>query len=249
MSLVHDALKKADQERQAVMTMNGEATESFEGPEAPSALRKVLVVLVLLAVVFTAGSYFYKKRFVTSNVPQPKNFGASSGAPGGIPGQVYPSTPPPPSNAQLVADATQLTQSGRWEEAKVKWEKVVIAEPRNADAYNNLGLVLKKLNQNEAAFDQYRKALSIEPQCAECVNNMGALYLANRDLNEAESHFQKAIALKGDYADPYFHLGVLMEARGDINGAKKNYLKYMELARGISAENLLRVQQRISSLD
>jgi Flp pilus assembly protein TadD len=67
-------------------------------------------------------------------------------------------------------------------------------------------------------------------------------------LEEAESNLQKAIQIRPEYAEPYFHLALLLEARGDLAGAKRNYARFVELANGISADFLFKVQKRFAAL-
>lgn len=234
MSLLHDALKKAEKEAQ--LHDGGHVMVDTERTHhSPSIRRIVLTTLLISSILFAIGLRLYNKRAVTA-APAPKTFTTPLQIAGG------------PSPAKLAEEAMAMSEAGNFEEAKTRWERLVILEPRNAEAYNNLGYVLKKLGQNEKAFEQYQKALSINPQCAECLNNLGALYLSNRDLTEAEAQFQKAIQAKADYAAPYFHLALLMEARGDLGGAKRNYLKYLDLAQNINAEMLLKIQKRVAGL-
>lgn len=232
MSLLHKALKKAEREGE-VPTSPGVMVDTDEA-KSPSLRVYVLIGLAVAALMVTVLLRFGRKPG-TASAP-----GKEFATPVGLAGQA--------SAGKLSQEGAQKMESGEFEEARGRFEKLTILEPRNAEAYNNLGLALKKLGRNEEAFEQYRKALSIDPACASCLNNLGVLYMANRDLAEAESHFQKAVEAKAEYADPYFHMALLQEARGDLAGAKKNYLKFVELARGIDADFLLKIQKRIAAL-
>lgn len=233
-SLLHDALKKA--EKEGTLRDSGAMVDVEESKSSLPRIRLIiLVTLTIFSLLFVVVARFYK-RAQMGTAPVAKAFSTPLEIAGG------------PSVDKIAEEALSLTRTGNYEEARKRWEKVVILEPRNAEAYNNLGFVLKKLDQKEAAFEQYRKSLSLDPQCAECLNNLGILYLANRDLAEAESHLQKAIQIRPDYADPYFNLALLMEARGDFAGAKERYQKYMELARDIGADLLLKIQKRVADL-
>lgn len=240
MSLLHDALKKAEREGEASSRVG--VVIDPEGASRPFPTRTILLTGVALIALSTAVYFRLVKRPSSTVVPAPKGFGV---APFQTPLQIGGG----PAAPELASIAIGLIQAGKLEEARSNLEKVTILEPRNAEIYNNLGMVLKKLGRNEEAFEQYQRALSIDPNCAECYNNLGVLYLSNRNTTEAEVQFQKAISLKPDYANPYFHLGLLLEARGDLTGARKNYQKFVDLARGVDASFLLKIQQRISSLE
>lgn len=233
MSLLHDALKKAS--RTGSSPEQGVFVDHEEVHKGSSPRIVLLLAVALACLLFVATIRFFRKAGGKSVAP--REFTTPLDIAGG------------PVASELSVRGLELFQAGKFEEARSAFEKAVILEPRNAEAYNNLGLALKKLGKSDEAFDQYRKALSLNPQCVECTNNLGVLYLSNRDLVEAEGQFRKAMELRGDYAEPYFHMGLLLEARGDLSGAKKNLLKYIEMAKGVDASFLLKVQQRIASLE
>ena len=74
------------------------------------------------------------------------------------------------------------------------------------------------------------------------------MYLSDKNLTDAETEFRKAITAKPDYADPYFHLAMILEARNDAVGAKANYQKFIELAKDISGDFLVKIQKRMAEL-
>ncbi len=235
MSLLHDALKKAEQE--SSVPAEGVMVDRHDSPESRSLRVYFLASLVVCSLVVGAYFRFYKvnnKNEVTPSL-QPKSFATTSMSPAS-------------QSISLKEEGIQKMKVGEYEEARKRFESLVLLEPRNAEAYNNLGLSLKKLGRNEEAFEQYRKALVLEPHCSECLNNLGVLYMTNHDLTEAENHFQQAIQAKSDYADPYFHLGLLQEARGDISAAKASYQKFVSLSEGVSADIVVKVQNKIATL-
>lgn len=240
MSLLHDALKKAEKEGGAQEGMKGILVDSEEGPKPPVLRVVVLGVLVSVAVLaFLYVRILKKPSAPKSAAPASSTSGGESARGGGS------------DRTDLMAEAVSLIRQQKYEEAKSRLDKAlaVSGTPKeNAEAYNNLGYVLKKTGRNEEASDYYQKALALDPGCAECLNNLGVLYLSNRDLAEAENRFQKAIEVRPDYADPYLHLALIQEANGDNAGAKRSYSKFAELARGVGADFLAKVQERITSL-
>ena len=233
-------MKKAEKEGGA---QEGEArailVDSEDKPKSPPLRIIVLCVLVSVAVLG-----FVYLRIVKRPAGSPR-----------VAARVEATDKPGGENAavrgELMAEASSLVRQQKYEEAKNRLDKAlaVSGTPKEkAEAYNNLGYVLKKSGRNEEASDYYQKALGLDPECAECLNNLGVLYLSNRDLTEAENRFQKAIDIKPKYADPYIHLALIQEARGDNAGAKKNYSKFAELAHGVGADLMAKVQERITSL-
>lgn len=238
MSLLHKALKKAERSGED-LGREGVFLDAEEGGRSSKSPWKIILLSIVIACLLLAGAVRLlqmKHKPSAAEMPKPKQFNTPLEIAGG------------PGAVELGEKARSLIQSGRFEEARVSLEKVVILQPRNEEAYNNLGYVLKKLGKKEEAFEQYQKALSINPGCAECRNNLGALYMADRNLADAESEFRKAVTTKPDYADPYFHLAMILESRGDAAGAKANYQKFIELAKGVDGDFLVKVQKRMAEL-
>ena len=232
MSLLHDALKKSEQKE----LIGGEtAVVDDAEPNRPFPSRQIVVAGLAFVILVTL-VWFQFFRTPARLAITPKSMENRADA------------QPAPNAAQLSEEALTQFHSGHWQEAKDRFEKVVTLEPRNAEAYNNLGLALKKMGDNEAAMEQYRKALALDDHCVPCLNNLGVLYLTDRNLIEAAHQFEKAIALDANYADPHFHLALVLEAKGDSSGAKTHFLKFLELAKNLDADSLLKVERRIATL-
>lgn len=91
----------------------------------------------------------------------------------------------PPKNKDL-ARAVALVDKGSYAEALPLLEKAVVAEPKNADAYNYLGYSHRKLGDTETALGFYRKALEIKPKHLGANEYLGELYLDLGELEKAE---------------------------------------------------------------
>jgi tetratricopeptide (TPR) repeat protein len=53
--------------------------------------------------------------------------------------------------------------------------EIVAANPKNAIAYNNLGVALEGLNRIGEAMDNYQKAVNINPNYSDAKNNLARL--------------------------------------------------------------------------
>ena len=69
-------------------------------------------------------------------------------------------------------------------------DKVVAAEPRNADAYNYLGYSYRQLGRNDEAFKYYGKALEIDPDHLGANEYLGELYLKLGQIDKAEERLE-----------------------------------------------------------
>ena len=54
-----------------------------------------------------------------------------------------------------------LINAQRFEEAIVEFDKVISAEPKNANAYYGKGFALKRLHDDEGAMQQIRKSCDL----------------------------------------------------------------------------------------
>ncbi len=84
------------------------------------------------------------------------------------------------------AEAVRLINKWDYATAIPLLEKVVAAEPKNADAYNYLGYSHRKLGDRETAFVFYTKALEIKPRHLGANEYLGELYLEQGELQKAE---------------------------------------------------------------
>ncbi len=241
MSLILDALKKAEKER---VTPNA-STNQYD-PFVKDTNKKnnvpLLVVLIVIALLAFAYLKFFKKP--TSAALQPKSINVSAPA---LP------TPPPPPPPTEDADAIRKKalsafQEENFEGSKVLWEKLTLLTPTDPEVYNNLGVVLKKLENKEAAKEAYRKALDLKPDYAEALNNYGVVLMENQLIDQAKDFFSKAISLKPDYAEPYFHMALLSENIGNHKLAVSQYQKFLDASPSLSPKLKTQIEIRMATL-
>jgi tetratricopeptide (TPR) repeat protein len=70
-------------------------------------------------------------------------------------------------NADLVKGyndfGVKCAKMGLWNEAVMRWERVIEIEPDNAEAHNNLGVAYESRGEFEAALAEYRTAIDLDP--------------------------------------------------------------------------------------
>jgi tetratricopeptide (TPR) repeat protein len=92
----------------------------------------------------------------------------------------------PAVNPDYVA-AVAHVDAGRFADAVPLLQKVVAAEPENADAYNYLGFTHRKLGKTTEAYEFYKTALKLNPEHLGAREYLGELYLQLKDLPDAET--------------------------------------------------------------
>ena len=76
---------------------------------------------------------------------------------------------------------------GRLDDAIEAYKNAVAVKPDYADAYNNMGNVLKRQGKLKDAIEAYKKALLIQPNYVEVMNNMGNAF---KDQGKVEDAIQ-----------------------------------------------------------
>lgn len=131
---------------------------------------------------------------------------------GGTPAVANISGGGPPPMAVVKDQPTDLTEgygaieAGEYEVAIGFFTSVTEKEPDNAEAYNQLGYINRRLQNFPDAFAFYKKALELDPQHTGAHHYIGEAYLEVGDLANAENHLKQLdlICLFG--CDDYFEL-------------------------------------------
>lgn len=138
------------------------------------------------------------------------------------------SSAPEPKSAELdpavtLADADEpaaapdtegvaAIRDGNYELARSHFEKVVAAEPRNAEAHFYLGVARQNLDASEAAAESYRRAVSINPKLAEAWVNLSALQLDAGDAAGALRVVDEALAHHPDHGQLAYNRALALAA-------------------------------------
>jgi tetratricopeptide (TPR) repeat protein len=100
---------------------------------------------------------------------------------------------------QKAADIYLSSQKDQ--EAEDVLNEVIKIKPDTQNAYNSLGVLYRKKNENEKALSFYKKALKIQPDGAHVYYNIAKLYLHMKDFENAKLHIRKAVELNPGYDD------------------------------------------------
>jgi Flp pilus assembly protein TadD/peroxiredoxin len=115
-------------------------------------------------------------------------------------------------------------QHGFLKEAEEAFQQAVVANPRDADAFYNLGTLYLRRNSPEEAQHNLEQAVKLRPSYVEAWNNLGMLAAQRGNNEEAIANFQRSLELRPSYATALLNLGNVYRRQGDIDAAEK-YLK------------------------
>lgn len=154
-----------------------------------------------------------------------------------------------------LMDAQELMASGEFEKAVAKYNKVIKADPKCAEAHfgkAEASVGVPKLTP-EDVMESYKKAVELDPMNPIFQSSYGAYLVEIGRFNEAEAAYVKAAELDPDNARYYFsefgveyalRAPVVMEKFLDDNTRDmimKKGLKYLLKAAGMSEEDAKRL--------
>lgn len=237
MSLIHDALKKTELEKKP----EGQNPPPPFNPIIPDKKPPKNLTPILLGVLGVAILFLLYTRVLRKPAPE------------GIPQPItaIPSVPQlqQQNPAKLKEEALQLYQENKLEDSVKIWEQLTLLLPTDAEVYNNLGLIRKKMGRKKEAYEAYNQALALDKDYPEGLNNLGVLTLSDGDVSKAKGLFEKAIGLKKEYADPHFNLALIQEQEGNAADALTHYREFLNLSPPLDEELQKRIQEKIKNLE
>lgn len=103
-------------------------------------------------------------------------------------------------------------------EAEAAYRRSLVLNPSQANAWNNLGNILKnsfKADRQTEAMECYRQAIKADPGYANAYNNLGHAHdTVGGDKVAAEASFRSAIACNPSYLQPRLNLAGILEKTG-----------------------------------
>ena len=116
--------------------------------------------------------------------------------------------------AKDMLEAVRAQQSGRLDEAADAYRRILEADPKEADALNNLGIIFAQRGDFAAASDCLARALEVRPDSSETRSNLANLYVKLGRTDEAAETYRKALDANPQNVDALNNLGVLYEKQG-----------------------------------
>ncbi|MFQ5818156.1 MAG: tetratricopeptide repeat protein [Terriglobia bacterium] len=121
---------------------------------------------------------------------------------------------------RLKDEAYRTYKSGNLEAALVRGQAATLADPTDADAWDQYGSLLGMANRYEEAIEQRRRALALKPDFARAHNNLGYALRQVGKLDEAIQEYETAIRLRPDYSLAHHNLGEAYLEKNDYPRAQ-----------------------------
>lgn len=119
-----------------------------------------------------------------------------------------------------------------WQNSLNLWESVIDRYPNYpgaAVAYNNIGMIYRRMGDYELAFRYTQKALEIDPQYGLACKNLGGLYGKKGDMKNAEKFLEEAVRYSPKDPGVYNNLGIVYALTGRQDRAYEAFNKVLTL--------------------
>ncbi len=201
MSSIHDALRRAEREREIRLSV---ATDSL----VPSGSRhrkrvKLWVPAAVTAAVICLAPALYS--WLDSETPRRGGHGK-------------PNVP----RKEASIDGTSLVP-------EPVHSMAAEADPEEGLKLFRMGRVMHRTGRLQEARSLYEEALSISPALVEAKNNLGVVLLSLKDYSSAEKAFLDVIGHRPDYVDSQYNLACLYSLTGRMDEALSALTHAVEL--------------------
>jgi tetratricopeptide (TPR) repeat protein len=234
MSYIHEALKKAQREKDLLSAKAGRRW-GFPRERTPVVKPQWLVTLglVVIAVAFLSLSWSNSvDEQHTPPRPEPVQHASlkpSQKLPVPQPRQI-PSkrvAPEPQTKSETKSEPEKPSPALASEDNEDKKAPLVPKEKLKKDVAETLyrrALASQKKGRFEEGKRLYEEALEYAPHLVRALNNLGTIYIKEKDYAAAGQAFEKAIRIDPGYVDPYYNLACLHALQDDV-GRSLFYLK------------------------
>lgn len=132
------------------------------------------------------------------------------------------------SNA--LAAALEAYNKGNFDRAEAFCREVIKARPRNAEAFNLLGIVLHSKGDTREAIKAVKKATALNGSLANYHSNLGEMNRLVGRLGDAVVSLRRALTLNPNYVQAHNNLGITYFDKKDYERSVTEYQKAIELA-------------------
>lgn len=142
------------------------------------------------------------------------------------PGQQAQQQPSPEvTRAQDAQKAAALLSEGKVNEAVAAFEKIVEADPTNANSQYNLGIAYERRDQYEKARERYEEAIKIKPDFGAAFLSIGNSFMTQKNFVDAITPLSKAVELLPQSYEAAYNLGACYSNSGNYAEAESAFKK------------------------
>jgi Flp pilus assembly protein TadD len=130
---------------------------------------------------------------------------------------------------EQLQSALKLHQSGRFSEAGVIYQTILVGHPDHSDALHLLGVLADQTGDPETAVTLIRRAITIRPDADHYHSNLGIALRKCGRVGEAIAEYREALHLRPDAAHTLNNLGNALRESGELAEATASLRRAVEL--------------------
>jgi cytochrome c-type biogenesis protein CcmH/NrfG len=147
----------------------------------------------------------------------------------------------PKGQTPMLPDSIQLQNEIRLLQGTVR------QNPKNINAWTELGNILMDTSRFQEAIDAYQKALALDPKNVDVIVDMATCYRRTGKSDRAVEEFRKAIRIKPLHPFAHRNLAVVLAFDlGDKKQAIKEFEEYLKLSP--DTPDTLQIRQEVARL-
>jgi len=128
----------------------------------------------------------------------------------------------------LILWGTILARKKAFEAAESKFQEALDENPRDYEAWNNLGVIYKAQEKFAQAIEVLEKARKGLPGRADIPYNLGNIFKSQGRYAQAMEMYTQALELNPHFAMAYNNRGLIFEEQGKREEAEKEYLRGLD---------------------
>ena len=109
---------------------------------------------------------------------------------------------------ELIRSGNEARKNGNYTLAVNLLNRAIEADPKNKDAWNDLGIAYMNDQMDELAINAFQKQIEINPYHSYAYDNLGRVYLRERKYEDAEKWFQKQLEIQPLHQHALANLGI-----------------------------------------
>jgi len=131
-------------------------------------------------------------------------------------------------DTKAYREGVVLFAAEKYKEAIESFKEATLSNPKNADAFYQLGTSHRMVEQFSEAIESYKQALSLKPRWADALYGLGVTYGMSGSPKDAVTYLKESISLKPDSWKAHYNLGV---AYADLAQPTESTASFKEAAR------------------
>jgi tetratricopeptide (TPR) repeat protein len=127
------------------------------------------------------------------------------------------------------AEGAALSNEGKFDEALLKFQEVLVDVPKCTECYLNIGSVYAQKKEYDKSEEAFKKALEVNPESADAYNGLATIYNAQKKFDEAQKASAEATKLAmaaGGAGNPeaLYNQGVIAWNANDFQKAQESFM-------------------------